>query len=397
MVCVCIDLCKWTLHTRRVTLKCVNWESKAEKFQVSENSGFKGDPKRDDVNGIKLGHVLKAHVTHFSMWSDQLARLVVILVLQSLILSKATHDSNNCVSNRPCICYIMGVCKNCICSKKMQLMCFEELSASPERKCLSAFEYCSWKKKKFPPAMNLAFCWGKNTCFTKELNIKWCFPVFSTCFFTELFSCKRTDFVLCLTVIFYTAFDFWVYKCKYACKMFTNIYKWRTFHFCFKNRCLLSVGTMQVLYLQSLCKQCRGLRDVWCLRNNKCEGTCPSNGHHRDVRTLFTSPDCLGLLGSTSLWAFWPGFQIPFSYLFFIKPDLDEEKCFLWVRKDRKHVVFPPFLTRICGSGLCSVEEGRKWEGNYPRAATTQRWYFAMVVFILWHQRWQGLFLPLTA
>lgn len=85
MICVCIDVCKWKLSTRCMTLKHVNWESKVEKFQVSESSGFKGGPKRDDVNVIKLDHMLKAHVTHFSMWSGQSARLVVVLVRQSSI------------------------------------------------------------------------------------------------------------------------------------------------------------------------------------------------------------------------------------------------------------------------------------------------------------------------
>ena len=167
--------------------------------------------------------------------------------------------------------------------------------------------------------MNLVFCWGKNTCFTKELDIKWHFPVFTVWSYTELFSWKRINFAL--AVIFYTFFDLWLYKCKYDCKMITNMckwrllsWRWRTFNFCFKDKYLLSVGTMQVPQLQSLCKQFRELKDVGCLRKNKSEWTCPKNGHHRCVRTLFIYHDCLGLLGFTSLWASWPGFQIPLSF-----------------------------------------------------------------------------------
>lgn len=60
MICVCIEV---RMHC--MTLKHENWDSKVEKFQVSESSGFKGNPKRDDINVIKLNHLLKAHVTHF--------------------------------------------------------------------------------------------------------------------------------------------------------------------------------------------------------------------------------------------------------------------------------------------------------------------------------------------
>lgn len=60
-----------------MTLKHGNWDNEVEKFRVLGSSFLK--VILDDVNMIKPDHILKTHV----MWADLLARLMIILVLQS--------------------------------------------------------------------------------------------------------------------------------------------------------------------------------------------------------------------------------------------------------------------------------------------------------------------------
>ena len=113
-------------------------------------------------------------------------------------------------------------------------------------------------------------------------------------------------------------------------------------------------------YIRKACVNNLESWKVWnASEKNNSEWTCPNNGHHRCVRTLFTYHDCLGLLGSTSLWAFW--LSDPF-FIFCNKPGLDKEKCFLWVCKARKRVVLFPFQQKYMAvvSVLCNRDRNGK-------------------------------------
>lgn len=156
-----------------------------------------------DINVIKLGHIFKAHVIPFSMWSDLQIRLVLVLVLQfSLKLPMITVT----VTSRPGLCHIMGVCKNYIYSKKMQSGCLRSCHCH-KKENVSAFECLSSRKKKiFPSTMNFTLHLVENTCYTKEWNIKWHFPVFNIWSFIVF---KQED-KLCVVFDCHLLYLFWL-------------------------------------------------------------------------------------------------------------------------------------------------------------------------------------------
>lgn len=231
---------------------------------------------------------------------------------------------------------IQRKCSRCVlrsCCRHQKENVFLHLSIIPEG-----------KKPFFPPSQSCFLLRGKHVLRQGPI-CQMAFSSFHYLIFHWIVFVQEGKFcaVICVHL-----FDFWLYKCKYDCEMVTNMCKrrilfWRrrTFNF-FENKQLLSVGTVQVLCLQSLRKQFREPKDVGCLRKNKSEWTCPKDGHHRGVRTLFSLrwlPRPVGphRFVSVSAWLSDP------SLVFFNEPGLDET-CSPRVHKERKHVVFLPFL-----------------------------------------------------
>lgn len=127
-----------------------------------------------DINVIKLGHIFKAHVIPFSMWSDLQIRLVLVLVLQfSLKLPMITVT----VTSRPGLCHIMGVCKNYIYSKKMQSGCLRSCHCH-KKENVSAFECLSSRKKNIPLHNEFYFTLSREHMLHKGVKYQMAFSSF---------------------------------------------------------------------------------------------------------------------------------------------------------------------------------------------------------------------------
>lgn len=187
------------------------------------------------------------------------------------------------------------------------------------------------KQPSWSPHLHLVFCWGKNTSFTKELNIKWHFPVFTIWSFIELFSHKRINFVLCLTVIFCTFFDSWLYRCKYDCKMVTNMckgrslsWRWRTWTSALR----VSVCFQLILCRSYICKACSNNLQSWKMWD---ASETDLNEFVQRIVTIMCEdtlhlPWLLRPIGLHRFLSILAWLSDPF-FIFFNKPSL-EEKCF---------------------------------------------------------------------
>lgn len=187
----------------------------------------------------------------------------------------------------------------------------------------------------------------------------------------SLCSSKRINYVLCLIVIFYIFFDFWLHNVNMTTKIsliFPNgkiCSGGRDCSFCFKNKYLVLV----VVFRFYVCKACANNSESWKTWDaaektnlNELVKELSAQIHEDGLHTqwlprLIWLHKFFGILSCLS----------DIFIVLFDKPGLDV-KWFLRVHKNRKYVVLLPFLTQINGSVFCSVEgSGRRW--NLPRGS----------------------------